>query len=80
MPRDPIPELLQQVDLQTIRRHLFYLADDPLPYRKVNYTLPGHAKSTLDEADDYIQSQLESWGYAVEREGCPVQAFLRDRS
>ncbi len=80
MSHDPIPGLLQQVDQEMIRRHLFFLAADPLPYRKVNYTLPGHSKSTLDEADDYIQAQLESWGYAVEREGCPVQAFRRDRS
>ena len=39
-------------------KHLFYLAKDPLPYRKLNLTLPGHAKNTLYEADDYITSQL----------------------
>ncbi len=80
MSHDPIPDLIRQVSAEEMRAALFYLAQDPLPYRRVNYTLPGHTQSTLDEADDYIQAQLESWGYAVEREGCPVQAFRRDRA
>ncbi len=78
MALDPIPELIRQVDRQRLRDNLFYLSRDPLPFRKLNYTLPGHAKSTLDEADDFIQAQLESWGYAVKKEACPVQAFRRD--
>ena len=77
---DPIPTLLAQVDAERMRRGLFYLAKDPLPFRKLNYTLPGHSKSTLHEADDYIQAQLESWGYVVEREAVRVQAFRCDRS
>lgn len=80
MAYDPIPELIKQVDLQRMKDNLFYLAKDPLPYRKVNYTLPGHEKSTLDEADDFIQAQLESWGYTVEKGGCPVQASRRDET
>ena len=59
-------------------KHLFYLAKDPLPYRKLNFTLPGHEKNTLYEADDYLAGRLESWGYRVEREGVRVQAFRRD--
>ena len=78
MPHDPIPDLLAQVSSERLRAHLFYLAKDPLPYRKANFTLPGHSKSTLDEADDYIQAQLEVSGYEVEREPCQVQAFRRD--
>jgi len=75
---DPIPGLMQQLDLSLIRERLTHLAQDPLPFRKVNYTIPGHSKHTLDEADDYLQAQLESCGYAVEKEGVPIQAFRCD--
>ena len=71
---------LAAVEADRLSKHVFYLAKDPLPFRKLNYTLPGHAKCTLDEADDYIAGQLESWGYRVQREGVPVQAFRRDSS
>jgi hypothetical protein len=75
-----IEELMAQVSVEKIRERVFYLAKDPLPFRKANYTIAGHAKSTLDEADDWIASQLETWGYAVRREACRVQAFACDRS
>jgi len=75
---DPVPDLIQEVDEQRMRENLLYLAKDPLPYRKLNYTLPGHEKNTLYEADDFIQGQLESWGYAVEKEQVQVQAFRCD--
>ncbi|MCX7597498.1 MAG: M28 family metallopeptidase [Armatimonadetes bacterium] len=65
---------------QHLRDTVFYLARNPLPYRKANYTLPGHQKSTLDEADDFIEAQLRSWGYEVLREACHVQAFRRDET
>jgi hypothetical protein len=75
-----IGRLISDVDPERISKHLFYLARDPLPYRKLNLTLPGHEKNTLYEADDYLTSQLEAWGYRVEREGVRVQAFRRDTS
>jgi hypothetical protein len=78
MPTDPIPALISGVEPEELRRNLFHLAKDPLPFRKLNYTLPGHDKCTLYEADDYIQGRLESWGYVVEREGVQVQAYRRD--
>jgi len=78
MPSDPIPALLRRVSERRIRRDTFALSKDPLPFRTLSHTLPGHAKSTLDEADDFIEARLESCGYAVEREGCLVQAFRRD--
>jgi hypothetical protein len=59
---------------------LFYLSKSPLPYRKVNYSLPGHAKNTLYEADDYIVWKLGGPGYQMKRESCRVQAFRRDTS
>ncbi len=80
MAHDPVPALIRQVDRERLRADLFYLAKDPLPSRKANYTLPGHRKSTLDEADDFLQSRLEALGYPVEKEACPVQAFRRDPS
>jgi Zn-dependent M28 family amino/carboxypeptidase len=75
---DPIPSLIRQLDGSRLRESLYYLAADPLPFRKVNYTLPGHDKTTLDEADDYLQAKLEASGYLVEKEGVPVQAFRCD--
>lgn len=73
-----IRDLLGEVKTDRMSRHLFHLAKDPLPFRKLNATLPNHPKSTLDEADDYLAGSLESWGYKVEREGVRVQAFRRD--
>jgi hypothetical protein len=75
-----IRRLITNVDAERISKHVFYLAKDPLPYRKLNLTLPGHEKNTLYEADDYLAGQLEAWGYRVEREGVQVQAFRRDTS
>lgn len=75
---DPIAALLDAVDAELIRQRLHYLAHDPLPFRKVNYTRPGQSKCSLDEADDYIQAQLEACGYAVEKEPVPVQAYRCD--
>jgi hypothetical protein len=77
---DPIPGLMARLDVDRIRDRIFHLAQDPLPFRKVNYTLPGHSKHTLDEADDFIQAELESFGYTVAKEGVPVQAFRCDAS
>jgi Zn-dependent M28 family amino/carboxypeptidase len=73
-----IRRLIGMVDAARMSKHLFYLAKDPLPYRKLNLTLPGHQKNTLYEADDYLADQLAACGYRVEREGVQVQAFRRD--
>jgi hypothetical protein len=73
-----IRALIRQVDAGRMSKDLFALSKDPLPYRKLNFTLPGHAKNTLYEADDYLAARLESRGYRVEREGVRVQAFRRD--
>ncbi|MHC4537367.1 MAG: M28 family metallopeptidase [Planctomycetota bacterium] len=75
-----IRRLINAVDSKRISKHLFYLAKDPLPYRKLNLTLPGHKKNTLYEANDYLAGKLKAWGYHVEREGVRVQAFRRDTS
>ena len=71
---------LAAVDAARMATHLFYLSSDPLPYRKLNFTLPGHEKCTLYEADDFLAGKLEGWGYQVQREGVKVQAYRRDKS
>jgi Zn-dependent M28 family amino/carboxypeptidase len=78
MPDSTIAELIARIDADRLREALFYLAKDPLPYRKINLTLPGHEKCTLYEADDYIAEQLETAGWAVEREAVQIQAFRCD--
>ena len=78
--RASMTRLMATVNARQMSNHLFYLAKDPLPFRKLNYTLPGHARSTLHEADDYLAGRLESWGYRVQRETVQVQAFRRDTS
>ena len=70
--------LINGVSSERMSDHVFYLAKDPLPLRKLNYTLPGHEKNTLYEADDYLVGKLESRGYRVQREGVQVQAFRCD--
>jgi len=73
-----IAQLIERVDAERLTRRLFHLAKDPLPFRKANATLPGHARSTLDEADDYIADTLIGNGYDVMREACRAQAFRCD--
>jgi len=70
--------LMGSVQADRMSQHLFHLSKDPLPFRKLNYTLPGHEKCTLHEADDYLAGRLEACGYRVQREGVQVQAFRRD--
>jgi len=75
---DPIADLVERIDASRMERDLYYLAQDPLPCRVLNVTLPGHSRSTLHEADDYIVASLTAHGYAPEREAVAVQAFRRD--
>ncbi len=78
MSETQIRDRLAQVSPDRLRADVFHLAKDPLPVRKANLTLPGHAKSTLDETDDFLIARLESLGYAVEREPVQVQALRCD--
>ncbi|OGV62632.1 MAG: hypothetical protein A3K19_08665 [Lentisphaerae bacterium RIFOXYB12_FULL_65_16] len=73
-----IRKLLKRVDAQRMSRDLFYLSKAPLPFRKLSYTVPGHAKNTLYETDDFVAEQLTQAGCEVRREGVQVQAFRRD--
>lgn len=81
MKRLPVVEaLIAQANEENIKRNLFHLAKDPLPYRKANYTRDGQTKSTLDETDDFIDQHLRQWGYDVDYELVPIQAFRCDTS
>ena len=71
-------DLLSQVSADLIRDRVYALAGEPRRYRKLNYTMPGHEKCSLYEADDYLQAQLESFGYSVEKEPVSVQAYRCD--
>jgi hypothetical protein len=80
MASDETRRRLELVDADRIRHDLFYLSKDPLPFRKLNYTVPGHGKCTLYEADDYIGGQLAKAGWDVDTEAVQVQAFRCDTS
>lgn len=75
---DLIADLMTLLNEEALQAHVNYLASDPLPFRKLNYTRPGAGKCSLHEADDYLAGQLERWGYAVEREPVQVQAYRCD--
>lgn len=73
-----VHQMLAQVDAGRMYDHLFYIAQDPLPYRKVNYSVPGRGVHTLQQTDEFIVAQLTSHGYSVEREPCVVKPYGRD--
>lgn len=72
---DQIEDALGRLDAERIRKDLFHLSKSPLPVRKANVTLPGHAKSTLDETDDFLEQRLKQLGYAPWKEAAKAQAF-----
>jgi len=75
-----ITAALAQVNRERLRRDVFRLCQDPLPFRKVNYTVPGHDRCTLDETDDLIAAELEAAGLPVVRTPYQVQAFRCDET
>lgn len=76
---DNVQKLITQVDQKNLKENLFYLAKE-LPCRTLNFARKGQRKCTLYEADDFIQGKLESYGYPIEKEAVPVQAFIPDPS
>ena len=75
-----IRDVLEQVSADRIRRDLFYLCRDPLPFRKVNYTRPGQSVNSLAEADAFIRGRLEAAGYDVATTHHQVQAWRCDKT
>jgi len=72
--------LSSKLDKERIRRGVYYLSEDPLPRRVLNYSLPGHSLSTLEEADEWLIQQLKSYGYKPVTDETKVRAFARDFS
>jgi hypothetical protein len=69
-----------KVSAERIKNGVYYLSKDPLPRRVLNYTLPGHTSSTLEEADAWIIEQLKNAGYSPKSDDTKVRAFGRDFS
>ncbi len=72
--------LRTRVSVDRIRKTVDHLSRDPLPRRVLNFSLPGHAASTLEEADEWILGELKSAGYAPRTDETKVRAFGRDFS
>jgi len=70
----------KKVDVDRIREGVFYLSKDPLPRRVLNWSLPGHNLSTLEEADAWLIGQLTKNGYKPTTDDTKVRAFGRDFS
>lgn len=56
---------LREVSGENLRREIFYLCRDPLPFRRVNFTRPWQPVDSLAETDAHIRRLLENDGYAV---------------
>ena len=72
--------LSAKVDKERIRDWVYFLSKDPLPRRVLNWSLPGHTLSTLEEADAWIIQQLTNSGYKPVTDDTKVRAFGRDFS
>jgi hypothetical protein len=75
-----IPAILTQVSADLLKQHVYFLSAKPFTRRVYNWSLPGHALSSLAEADAWLVQQFESWGYAPEFDQTQVRAFGRDFS
>lgn len=75
-----LQDILEKVSPERIRRDLFYLCSDPLPFRKANYTRPGQTMDSLAEADEFIRGQLAGLNWEVTATTHRVQAFRCDET
>jgi Zn-dependent M28 family amino/carboxypeptidase len=73
-------KLSAKVDQERIKKGLYYLAQNPLQRRVLNWSRPGQIASSLEEADAWITEQLRKSGYKPEFDSTRVRAFGRDRS
>lgn len=78
--QDIYKKLTPKVNKERIRKGVYYLAEDPLPRRVLNWSRPGQTLSSLEEADAWIIGQLRRSGYKPELDSTMVRAFGRDRS
>jgi hypothetical protein len=63
-----------------MRQDLFQLCGGPQPFRKANYTRPGHTLNSLAETDAYIRGELDTLGYEVITTTHQAQAFRCDEA
>jgi hypothetical protein len=54
---DIITRLIKLINQDNLSNHLFHLAKE-LPCRTLNFTVEGHKKCTLYEADDFIHGSF----------------------
>lgn len=78
--QDIYKKLTPKVNMERIKKGVYYLAEDPLPRRVLNWSRPGQTLSSLEEADAWIIGQLRRSGYKPELDSTMVRAFGRDRS
>lgn len=78
--KQEIEKHLNSVSGDRMREDLFYLTKDPLPFRKANYTRPGSAVDSLQEADEYIVRRLAAAGCEVSSTAHRAQAFRCDET
>jgi len=69
--------LSRKTDTDRMQRGLFYLSQS-LPRRVLNWSVPGHNLSSLEEADLWLIQQLTGYGYQPEKDATQVRAFGRD--
>lgn len=70
--------MLGEVSADSLRRDLFHLCRDPLPFRRVNFTRPWQPVDSLAEADAYIRGRLEGSGYRVRETRHRVRPYRCD--
>ncbi|MFA6928860.1 MAG: M28 family peptidase [Lentisphaeria bacterium] len=73
-------QVLRKVSVENLRHDLFYLCRDPLSFRTVSYTIPWHEKNSLEEADDFIASEMRNFAGSVELLPNKVRPFRCDSS
>ena len=71
--------LSEKVDGERIKKGVYHLAGD-LPRRVLNWTVPGHSISSLEEADLWLIRQMSDIGYKPQQDETRVRAFGRDFS
>jgi hypothetical protein len=73
-------KLSAKADSERYREAVYYRSKDPLPRRVLNWSIPGHNLSSLQEADAWIIAKLSSNGYLPFTDSTRVRAYGRDFS
>ena len=60
-----VADIISRVEPENLRKTVFYLCRDPLPFRTVLYHRPWHEKNSLAEAGDFIIGEMRKLGLEV---------------